>query len=437
MDKIKRLFIKLPVFSGIHDRLEKLSLELNERANRLKEWENELINAEFSIRNLHSLVRVFFAPPVMEPEVIDDEEAEPIPFSILPPPVLTAAAREDEIAVIEKIEGHIHKSEVEQLYSLAGTCGNVILELGGFRGKSTAALLLGSQRNGAIVHSVDPLISSESATGGATLVDSEADYKTFLKNVDPWSEHLVFHRKKSLEVEWPGDPIGLFFIDAFHTYEAVRADFNHFLPYLVEDATVAFHDYSPYKPGFPGVVKFVDELLDSGEWLWSDFRGAIITLERSAQSSERHRVIQVNSYLRSAHRKILEFVDINEKLETELELFRKADELASEFEGRGILFKAPFHHMGENMWRADILHLARFADNDEIQASPLLLFENGQLLNPVHAGHDAIRKKGGGSYSHWKEHLYFSTSDNSDPNENGRQYWILFRLGLEKNPDRM
>jgi hypothetical protein len=50
------------------------------------------------------------------------------------------------------------------------------------------------------------------------------------------------------------------------------------------------------------------------------------------------------------------------------------------------------------------------------------VLENGSPIGKPHALHDDIRTVGGGLYSHWKDTLYFSTSDNSDPNSNGRSY---------------
>ena len=55
-------------------------------------------------------------------------------------------------------------------------------------------------------------------------------------------------------------------------------------------------------------------------------------------------------------------------------------------------------------------------------ASKLLLYENNTLLGPAHAIHQHIRKTGHGKYSHWGSQILFSTSDNSDPNTNGRIY---------------
>ena len=55
-------------------------------------------------------------------------------------------------------------------------------------------------------------------------------------------------------------------------------------------------------------------------------------------------------------------------------------------------------------------------------ASNLILFEDDRRLGPPHAQHETIRRTGGGAYSHWNGHLYFSSSDRSDPTRNGRSY---------------
>lgn len=67
--------------------------------------------------------------------------------------------------------------------------------------------------------------------------------------------------------------------------------------------------------------------------------------------------------------------------------------------------------------------LASLADsNDSPRHSPLRLFENGKPLGPSHALHMRIRASGNGAYSHWQNQLLFSTSDNTNPNTNGRVY---------------
>ncbi|BBL69927.1 hypothetical protein MoryE10_05330 [Methylogaea oryzae] len=63
------------------------------------------------------------------------------------------------------------------------------------------------------------------------------------------------------------------------------------------------------------------------------------------------------------------------------------------------------------------------ADTQESpKRSPFVLLEDGNFLPFPHALHDDIRKLGKGRYSHWKSALIFSSSDGSDPRNNGRRY---------------
>ncbi len=54
--------------------------------------------------------------------------------------------------------------------------------------------------------------------------------------------------------------------------------------------------------------------------------------------------------------------------------------------------------------------------------SILRIFEDGKELGPAHSLHRNIRNTGKGMFSHWGNTLYFSTSDNSNPQTNGRKY---------------
>ena len=59
--------------------------------------------------------------------------------------------------------------------------------------------------------------------------------------------------------------------------------------------------------------------------------------------------------------------------------------------------------------------------------SDLVLLEDGKPLGPAHSPHVDIRNEGRGRYSHWGARtIYFSTSDNSDPTANGREYKAVY-----------
>lgn len=83
----------------------------------------------------------------------------------------------------------------------------------------------------------------------------------------------------------------------------------------------------------------------------------------------------------------------------------------------------PLWHAGGHAWYAFVGH-DTLADEVSGNRSPLQLLEDDEPLGPAHTTHDDIRTTGLGSYSHWRGGLYFSTSDNSCPQTNGRRYSI-------------
>jgi len=54
--------------------------------------------------------------------------------------------------------------------------------------------------------------------------------------------------------------------------------------------------------------------------------------------------------------------------------------------------------------------------------SAIEVLESGRPLGPAHSHHEDVRRLGGGRFNHWEGYLWFSSSDNSDPRENGRNY---------------
>ena len=66
-------------------------------------------------------------------------------------------------------------------------------------------------------------------------------------------------------------------------------------------------------------------------------------------------------------------------------------------------------------------------DSEGASVSRLVLFENDRPLLDAHSMHADIRTSGEGKYSHWGNNLYFSATDNSNPQTNGKKYsyaWI-------------
>lgn len=93
----------------------------------------------------------------------------------------------------------------------------------------------------------------------------------------------------------------------------------------------------------------------------------------------------------------------------------------------------PFSHQDGYCWIAPLPHLSDLSDIDEMpRGSNLRMFEDGKQLLFAHAPRISIQEVGEGRYSHWQAKLYFSASDNSDPNTNGRQYTVRYLQSISE-----
>jgi predicted O-methyltransferase YrrM len=100
--------------------------------------------------------------------------------------------------------------------------------------------------------------------------------------------------------------------------------------------------------------------------------------------------------------------------------------------------RGPFVLNEGHCWTADLPELRHLADSQGApRRSRLMLYENGTPLLAPHVLHQHIRTEGGGLFSHWQNFLFFSTSDNSDPNTNGRRYSYTVSPEFYRSPTRV
>jgi len=91
--------------------------------------------------------------------------------------------------------------------------------------------------------------------------------------------------------------------------------------------------------------------------------------------------------------------------------------------------RGPYIARGGASYAVSLPGLEHMADSDaHPRHSTLMLYEDGRILGIAHSVHDHIRRYGSGRFSHWNTSLYFSASDNSDPNTNGRRYCYCERF---------
>jgi hypothetical protein len=96
--------------------------------------------------------------------------------------------------------------------------------------------------------------------------------------------------------------------------------------------------------------------------------------------------------------------------------------------GAVLLLVSPHKLVADGFSYISTAHILRPLEDDKSnnQTSPVILYEDDKPLPLPHSIHADIEKIGLGRYSHWKDiGFVFSTSDNSDPNTNGRHYWAV------------
>jgi hypothetical protein len=92
----------------------------------------------------------------------------------------------------------------------------------------------------------------------------------------------------------------------------------------------------------------------------------------------------------------------------------------------GTLLTRPFRREGKYAYVAEFPLYRSFSDdNANPRRSSALICEDGKPIGPGHATHADIRDEGAGRYSLWSGALYFSSSDYTDANTNGRQYRLI------------
>lgn len=173
-----------------------------------------------------------------------------------------------QLDTIDELAGLVDPDGGRVLAELASCvpAGHAIVELGCFKGKSTAYLTAGSKAgNGAPVTAVDPWDTPGNETGrfGYAHPSTRQAFEAQLRSVRLWSRvNAVQGFAQDVAKTWTGPPIALLFIDSDHRAKNVLGDWEAWAPHLAPGATVVFDDYDT--PKNPGVKEVVDGLVAAG-----------------------------------------------------------------------------------------------------------------------------------------------------------------------------
>src|SRR2546423_4977089 len=157
-----------------------------------------------------------------------------------------------------EIQGWVNDVEGYMLYCLArdGEGTGEIVEIGSWMGRSTAWLAAGSRASGRErVHAIDtfdggPMLKADDYP---VLKEQGTTYHAFEENLARAGllDHVepVISESRAAAARWDGGAIRLLFIDGDHSYEAVEADLEAWLPHIAPRGYVAFDDVHEHYPG--------------------------------------------------------------------------------------------------------------------------------------------------------------------------------------------
>lgn len=155
--------------------------------------------------------------------------------------------------------------ELRALYKLAEGCPKnaVVLEIGSYLGASSCYIAAG-------LNKVDGHLFCVDTWNNETMTDGIRDtFLEFENNTRGVRNRITVIKKRSEDLQFADikKTIDFVFIDADHSYESVKKDFDIAKKWLSEDGVIAFHDFSWHY--FEGVTRVVGEALASGQWLVS------------------------------------------------------------------------------------------------------------------------------------------------------------------------
>lgn len=195
-----------------------------------------------------------------------------------------------ELTILMNERAYLHDDEVPKLAKQAENAKETIVEIGSAFGGSPA-LLLASKRPGAVLHSIDPFIVDSMANFQATEEKCRENVRLVLKAANKLEalQSWVLHTDYSYNVvrNW-NKPIDMLFIDGDHTYEAVKRDYDEWLPHVRPGGVILFHDSrklpdtpeDTFNRGWSGPTRLVHELADDRRVKTVDEAFSITVLEK-------------------------------------------------------------------------------------------------------------------------------------------------------------
>jgi hypothetical protein len=174
-------------------------------------------------------------------------------------------------SLLDRIPGFLQIQEGVALMSFAATSTGVpsIVEIGSFKGKSTAFLAAGCLFSGyGHVYAVDHFCGSPEHQSGKH--EETPEIVSLGTTLPAFKENMTKFGLGGLVTEIVGDstsvaaswdkPIRMLFIDGEHSWDRTSADFYSWFPFVQDGGIICLHDYGN-ACYLDGVTKFIDDIL--------------------------------------------------------------------------------------------------------------------------------------------------------------------------------
>lgn len=151
----------------------------------------------------------------------------------------------------------------------------VFMELGTWVGRSTCCMASEIKKSGKNIkfYAVDffqdcYLTYADRAFCGDGLHGTDV-LRKYLINTEPYRDYIItiIGRTDELSNEFKDESFDFIFIDADHSYEAVKKDIEMWYPKVKQGGVIAGHDYD--RPAWEGVCEAVDEIFPDAEVRYS------------------------------------------------------------------------------------------------------------------------------------------------------------------------
>lgn len=172
------------------------------------------------------------------------------------------------------VEGYLKPAEGKALWECASAVdpGSCVVELGAYKGRSTICLA----QSGRVVVSVDHFAGEPKLPKVPGVYPDHRDgfyLRQYEKNLEDrigaeWRATVFPYTGSSDDAQLAAaiakahGPIGMVFIDADHSFDAVHRDFATWEPLLAAGGIMAFHDQQ-----WRGPAAVIEKALSSGEWV--------------------------------------------------------------------------------------------------------------------------------------------------------------------------